>query len=530
MPDPLDAPHAPFPPDPGFRGAIPTPAGPMHDTPRPPRPPRPRTPIGVVLFAMLALGSAILWQNLPESVQRRVLFLPPIVEPTPLPFDIADPVAMQAKIYILVGHELGAEGESFLAQAQRAVDTAAASPVPSPGGEMVGAIVAGDLSGPDAALERLAKVEDHLDELDAKAASDTPKPGRATRYADYQQRLRDGIREDLPAFRALYEIGPGALSDVERSRLTDRYGYTGRLALTWSLDETDPAWQAVHAGGMTWRLVVLVLWLLIALGAIFAGFVILVLAIVKLGSGTLRPRAPAPPAPGGVLLETVAIFATCFLAMSVGVQVLAEYAPNLAILQLPLQWSLLVIPLWPLLRGWRAADWRRALGLHADRGFFREVLAGFVGYLAAVPLFTLGAITTFVVMMLDQAIFGPSPAPPSNPIVDILVHADWVTVLLIGSLACVWAPLCEELIFRGALFAHLRSRWGVVLAIIVSGLVFAYLHSYGPLMLWPIIALGVSFATIRWWRGSIIACMTAHAIHNTTLTAMMLVLVGIFPT
>ena len=70
---------------------------------------------------------------------------------------------------------------------------------------------------------------------------------------------------------------------------------------------------------------------------------------------------------------------------------------------------------------------------------------------------------------------------------------------------------------RGALFRHLRGRLGFVLAAIISAMLFGALHQYDVLLLLPVMALGASFAFIREWRGSLIGCITAHAIHNTTI-------------
>jgi len=81
--------------------------------------------------------------------------------------------------------------------------------------------------------------------------------------------------------------------------------------------------------------------------------------------------------------------------------------------------------------------------------------------------------------------------------------------------ASVWAPITEELLFRGALFSHLRERFRPIISGIVVGLIFALVHPQG----WPLVpvlgTIGFNFAMIRQWRGSIIPCVTAHSIHNT---------------
>lgn len=509
MPDPA---HTPFPAD--------------SAAPRPPARARGAGPLALA-FTLLSLALAITWQNLPEGVQRSALGLDPIANPEPLPFDIADPAPMQAKVHVRSGYEMEAiatgAGAQFFAQGQTAVDDASFTP----GDRMIGAVLAGELESPDAALDRLADIEAELDREDA--AADPAATGRAARLAEYKQNHRDALRDDLPLFRTIYEQGPEALTADQRDRIANRYRYVGRLALVHGLDDDDPQRAEVIRGGTLIRLLGLGLFFLVALAAATAGLVILIMTLVSMGSGKFRPRAPAPHVHGGALLETVGIFSLCFFILSAGGTLLAEHYPRFAAIQIPLQWALIIIPIWPLLRGWRPGDWRTALGLTSGRGFIREIGAGIVGYLAALPVFIAGVIFLFLVMLLEGAILGERPAPPDNPIIELLVDANWATILIIASLVCVWAPLCEEMVFRGALFSHIRNRFGWVVAALLSTIAFAYMHSYGPLMLWPILALGFSFATIRWWRGSLIACVTAHALHNTSVACMMVLAVGLFP-
>ncbi|MEQ8768935.1 MAG: type II CAAX endopeptidase family protein [Phycisphaerales bacterium] len=524
MPDPTP-PRAPA-PEPGFEA---------------PRPAGGAGPIAIA-FALIALALAIGWQNLPEDTQRRALGLGPIPASEPLPFDFADASAIQAKVHIQAAAELDAlspgSGAQFRQQAQTATDAAAIDL----GDKMAGMIVAGEVTGPDAALERLEQIQTELelaamDEQLAEHSGPLPNAfdpfgiasGRAADFADYNERFHDALRQDIPLFETLYSLGPEALDDDERERIETRYRYLGRLALTWDMEDSAPARAELLHGGTLWRLAGLGVFFLVAIFAFFAGFVTLVFAAIWLGSGKLKPRAAKPAVHGGALLEAVGIFALLFFVMSAGTTWIAENNPALGILQLPLQWSLILVPLWPLVRGWRASEWRAAMGISRGRGVVREIAAGFVGYLAAIPLFVAGVLLSFIAMYLDVSLFGEHPVPPSNPVLDVLMDADWLVLLLVASLACVWAPLCEELIFRGALFSQVRRRFGWVLAAIASTLAFAFMHSYGPLILWPIMALGLSFAVMRWWRGSLIACITAHAIHNTTLTIMMVALSGLFP-
>jgi membrane protease YdiL (CAAX protease family) len=81
-------------------------------------------------------------------------------------------------------------------------------------------------------------------------------------------------------------------------------------------------------------------------------------------------------------------------------------------------------------------------------------------------------------------------------------------------LATVWAPVTEELMFRGMLLGHLRERWGWWISAPVVGLVFALIHPQGWAAVPVLTSLAVVFAGIREWRGSVIGCITAHGVHN----------------
>ena len=111
---------------------------------------------------------------------------------------------------------------------------------------------------------------------------------------------------------------------------------------------------------------------------------------------------------------------------------------------------------------------------------------------------------------------------PNNPMIDIISSGNALFIVGFLSLAVIWAPLVEETVFRGALFRHMSSSLGVVIAALFSATLFAGMHGYGILFLPPLISLGATFAFIRAWRGSILGCMAAHALHNGFIMIMMI--------
>lgn len=338
-----------------------------------------------------------------------------------------------------------------------------------------------------------------------------------------------GLLDDIEILDRLYS--GEALSDEESQRLIDHHGWHGWLALSFGKDNDDPARKELIDGGG-----VLLLGLggfaVLVLAALLAGFVIAIVLIIKLGVGTLRLRF-VPPAPGGsVYLETFAVFVGFFLVLQVISSLLEGVVPVWA--QYGLQWLVALSLLWPLVRGVSVARWRADMGFVAPRGVFREIGAGIMVYLASVPLYFLAALFSFVLVVVREMIAnsvssgeGPAVQPPmSNPVFEMLETSDVLSLVVLGSLITVWAPLVEEGIMRGALFRHLRGRMHFIVAAIVSALLFGALHQYDMLMLAPVIALGASFAFIREWRGSLIGCMTAHAIHNATIFMLVVWLIS----
>lgn len=163
--------------------------------------------------------------------------------------------------------------------------------------------------------------------------------------------------------------------------------------------------------------------------------------------------------------------------------------------------------LWPLFRKQSVAQWRAALGLHAGRGVLREAGCGIAGYVAGLPVIAVGIIVTAILVKLS----GLSGAHPVNE--TITKGSGWI--ILVFALASIWAPVTEELMFRGALFAHLRERFGWWISAPVVAVVFAIIHPQGWVALPALGAIALVLAGIREWRGSIIGCIAAHAMHNT---------------
>ncbi len=175
--------------------------------------------------------------------------------------------------------------------------------------------------------------------------------------------------------------------------------------------------------------------------------------------------------------------------------------------------------LWPLVRGVKWSQLRWALGWHGGTGVAREAAWGLVGYVAGLPILLVGLLLTMALANVPGAQETPHPA------VQEMAEGGLLTLIVVLAQAVVWAPLVEESLFRGAVFHHLRRRWGVAVSVLISGFLFASLHPQGWTAFPVLTSIGVVFALIREWRGSIVGSMVAHGLHNLlTLTFVFLML------
>jgi membrane protease YdiL (CAAX protease family) len=419
-----------------------------------------------------------------------------------------------------------AESEMFSAMTRTMVRVGVAmkkSDPAAPVGQFVAALAeqgkAGEGAIPSRETLRLAVAAGEL--------QDAIEANRFLDKVDADEKAPAEMKTDAVALRLVYSGKKSELSEEQRKGLIDRHGKLGEIALSFGDPEAGRRAELL-AGGMAIALGMMLL-VTVVIGGVLSGFVLLAVLVVRLATGKLTLRF-VPPGPGGtVFLETFGLFVGGFLLLKVVGEVLMGSAIQRGetwpiYVALGSQWLLTPVLLWPIVRGMGFSRWKSAVGLSCPRGVWREIAAGVVGYLAGLPLFLLAALVTVLLITLRSAMTGES-GPPKNPVVDLLQLGDLKLQLLLAFMAIVWAPINEEILFRGALYRHLRGRIAGVLAAVITALFFGFMHGYDPLMLLPIMTLGFNFALMREWRGGIVASMTAHALHNAfSVTAMIVVL------
>lgn len=324
----------------------------------------------------------------------------------------------------------------------------------------------------------------------------------------------DSLKRDVEVITQL-KATSGKVDEAEWSRLLKRHGWMATLARAEAGTKDDPSRAAVAQQAMGTAMVMIGA---MSLGMVAAvgGVVLMILAISRWRSGKLRLTLETRSRESGcVLIEGFAIYLALFLflprvldALSLKPSGWASYGPALG--------ALIVGMTWPLMRGMNRASWRESLGLHGGAGFFREAGAGVLGWLAALPLIVLGMIAaTWIVKLTGDF--------PSHPIVDVFAGNRWAKIGAIV-LAVIWAPISEEVMFRGLLFPGLAAwvRW--LLGVLLSAFVFAVIHPQGWAGVPAIMALAAAFSLLRMWRQSLIAPMMAHALNNGIMCTMMLLM------
>ncbi|HYE63707.1 MAG TPA: CPBP family intramembrane glutamic endopeptidase [Phycisphaerales bacterium] len=446
----------------------------------------------VITFVLMAV--LVIKQQMPVEA-------PPIQPTNPglvSPPEQGDAFALTAKLTVAMKSLLG--GQSAV-QAMESLDQQAATEPD----RLRLAIVAAELQGTKEALLRLEQV---------KAEGD--------------------LVEDVQILRAAYQ-GEGRVTDpAAQKRLADHHGWFGRLAALHGVPENNADREALF-DFVPRVLFAFVLLAVVLFVAIVGGIAAFIAMLIQLSNGRIR-RAFVPPAPGGsVYLESFPFFVAGFLALSLGFalysHVSGNQSPTLAIAQLATQWVLALFPLYPVVfRGVPFREWRHQIGLHAGRGFWREVGAGLYGYFAGLPLLAAAIAISFGVvivrMIIEKMLHGVPGGPPANPIADVLGKGSPALIVALFILATLWAPLVEETVLRGALFRHLRSRMRLFGAALVSALFFGLMHGYNILLLTPVITIGFIFALMREWRGSLIGSITAHFLHNATVLTVVIVLLN----
>ena len=310
------------------------------------------------------------------------------------------------------------------------------------------------------------------------------------------------LRAAIEAVRR--ELPPGWFADRLVIRLASRLGDAALVA------ERERAIQARGAPLLRRLRAILVGETLLVL----VGLVALVAWLVGPGGRAARV-AMAPMPPPWTALDGLGLFARGAVGL-VGVAVVWPFLPDRA-------WSTLLvsvlqtIPLGGYLLWYCGGSWRTladTFGLRVRRSAWPTLLRATLGLVGVSTLADvlvdlagarLGVETHWTDGFQERLVWG-TPAE---------VVADAID-------SCAFAPILEEPLFRGVLYATLRLRLGPAPATLVSAALFALAHGYGVVGFVSVFVSGVLWALAYERTRSLLPGMLAHAVSNIQATTIVL--------
>jgi sodium transport system permease protein len=140
--------------------------------------------------------------------------------------------------------------------------------------------------------------------------------------------------------------------------------------------------------------------------------------------------------------------------------------------------------------------------------FKKPPLTAFIG----APLLAPGTVLLTSVMVALQNSVLPMSQTFAKALTDVMTPKDQSMSMILFAMA-VMPGICEELLFRGAIYGLLRRKFNTVGCCIFVGVLFGFFHLSGYRLL-PTAFLGIILTLMVYRTGSIFPSMLFHASHN----------------
>lgn len=136
----------------------------------------------------------------------------------------------------------------------------------------------------------------------------------------------------------------------------------------------------------------------------------------------------------------------------------------------------------------------------------------------ALGVFVLNSVANIVFVR----ILGKPDSTPDDRIDDEMdsLSGDPFAYGLFVLVITVIGPIIEELVFRGLIQTHVRSRLGPVWAIAISGALFGLLHGGPAPYAASLVFTGIVLGVLRERTGGISVPIVAHVVHNSLATVL----------
>lgn len=326
---------------------------------------------------------------------------------------------------------------------------------------------------------------------------------------------QESARDLLKEIRA--ELPPGWFADILVARVAAKSG-----------DQTarQDAEAAIGARGAAlldrWLAVTLAQGVLLAAGVVALGSILRRRMSVAVGD------APFPSVwtiRDGYGLFIRGVFG--FLLVSVAVSSVLFYLSE----QFGLPARTPVIGIGTLVAGlplvWWTARYLSARGMSLPAAFGLRPPAGGLSRLGAATVVVIGlSVLGETAIMLVSGALDYTPHWADGLLEDVLWGPPWLVACeMLDSV--VWAPLIEELAFRGVLYATLRMSVGCWPAVGLSAVIFASVHGYGAAGFASVLWSGILWAAAYERTRSLLPSILAHMFNNFLVTAQFIWLLRI---
>jgi membrane protease YdiL (CAAX protease family) len=116
-------------------------------------------------------------------------------------------------------------------------------------------------------------------------------------------------------------------------------------------------------------------------------------------------------------------------------------------------------------------------------------------------------------------------SPENTPVEELFKHRE--TALLFIGMAVFIAPLVEETLFRGYLYPLFARSFGIWPGIILTGVLFGFMHGAQLGWTWSLVSVlvivGIIFTIVRAKTGSVLASFMMHLGYNSLISIVALV-------
>jgi membrane protease YdiL (CAAX protease family) len=341
--------------------------------------------------------------------------------------------------------------------------------------------------------------------------------------------LVDAVRAAVEAWPETGAVAPGRVSESQWQQLGAHMGWFATLARADL--EGDPAEQKDISEDQGWLLIFIVMAGFWFLGAGGTGLALMVVLLCLAIAGRIRSAIAPMPQVGTVLGETFVVWMLALLAIRlVSARLLGNDDPGVGQmwLSMAMTFASLLALTWAGFRGLRWSAFAEAAGLRWTGGAFRLGWMSATSYACALPCMGAGVL---VGVALSALIPGRSFQDVSHPVQEMLPGASPAELAALFAIACVAAPVVEEIVFRGLLFGHARQgtwRWpkalSIAFAMLFSATIFAAIHPQGVLAVPALAGVSLGFCITREWTGSVYPGMVAHGVHNGVLLSLNMLL------